>query len=41
MGFVRRHFWDENWAQFIRPRKRFAFEEKRVDAEALLGRCGG
>lgn len=40
MGFVRRHFWDEHWAQFIRPRKRFAFEEKRMDAEALLEGAG-
>ncbi len=40
MGFVRRHYWDENWAEFVRPRKRFAFEEKRVDAEALLEGAG-
>ena len=36
MAFVRRHAWEERWSSFIRPRKRFAFEEKRVDAEALL-----
>jgi len=36
MAFVRRNFWDHQWAPFIRPRKRFAFEEKRVDADALL-----
>ena len=36
MVFVRRNFWDHQWAPFIRPRKRFAFEEKRVDADALL-----
>ena len=36
MAFVRRNFWDHQWAEFIRPRKRFAFEERRVDADALL-----
>ena len=36
MAFVRRNFWDRQWAEFIRPRKRFAFEERRVDADALL-----
>lgn len=41
MAFVRRHFWDEEWAQHIRPRKRFAFEEKRVDSDALLTGAGG
>ncbi len=30
------NFWDHQWAEFIRPRKRFAFEERRVDANALL-----
>lgn len=41
MEFVRRHFWDEHWGQFIRPRKRFAFEEKRMDTDALLEAAGG
>ncbi|MCH1574949.1 MAG: lysophospholipid acyltransferase family protein [Flavobacteriales bacterium] len=41
MGFVRRHFWEEKWAAFIRPRKRFAFEENRADADALLEGTGG
>ncbi len=36
MAFVKRHAWDVHWSEFIRPRKRFAFEEKRVDSEALL-----
>ena len=40
MGFVRRHYWEESWARFIRPRKRFAFEEKRVDTTALLEGIG-
>jgi len=41
MEFVRRHHWDAHWAQFIRPRKRFAFEEKRMDRDALLEAAGG
>ncbi len=41
MEFVRRHYWDEHWGQFIRPRKRFAFEEKRMDTDALLEAAGG
>jgi hypothetical protein len=41
MGFVRRHFWEEKWAAFIRPRKRFAFEENRADADVLLEGTGG
>lgn len=40
MAFVRQHHWDGHWASFIRPRKRFAFEEKRVDAQALLQGAG-
>jgi len=36
MAFVRRHFWDEHWSRFIKPRKPFAFEERRVDTDALL-----
>lgn len=36
MAFVRRHFWDDHWSAFIKPRKRFAFEERRVDTDALL-----
>ena len=40
MAFVRRNFWDDQWSPFIRPRKRFAFEEKRVDADALLQGAG-
>lgn len=41
MGFVRRDYWDSVLASHIRPRKRFAFEEKRVDADALLEGAGG
>ena len=41
MEFVRRHYWDAHWGQFIRPRKRFAFEEKRMDTDALLEAAGG
>ena len=41
MGFVRRDYWDTEWAPFVRPRKRFAFDEKRVDADALLEAAGG
>ena len=41
MEFVRRHYWDEHWGQFIRPRKRFAFEEKRMDTDALLSAADG
>lgn len=41
MAFVRRHYWDDGLAAHIRPRKRFAFEEKRVDAEALLAAADG
>lgn len=40
MAFVRKHYWDERWARMIRPRKRFAFEEKRVDADALIEGAG-
>ncbi len=40
MAFVRRHYWDAHWSEFVRPRKRFAFEEKRVDSEALLEGAG-
>ena len=41
MAFVRRHYWDEHWGQFIRPKKRFAFEEKRMDTDALLEGADG
>lgn len=40
MAFVRRHFWDEYWSEFVRPRKRFAFEERRAEADALLEGAG-
>ncbi len=41
MAFIRRHYWDAEHAAHIRPRKRFAFEEKRADTDALLEAAGG
>jgi putative hemolysin len=34
--FIRRHYYDEELAQFIRPRKAFHIPRSKVDADALL-----
>ena len=41
MAFIRRYYWDAERTAHIRPRKRFAFEEKRADTDALLEAAGG